>query len=173
MIHKSEYFCGNKISEYGLKNNRVDYRTFSKAFDAVASFDSEELFKVGDFEPYNTNDTYYQDSEGNYYNYDEAEEKKEELENRLTELENMEDLNEEQEAEKEKIENDLTALEETCYRDIYTWLIVSHNAVDLLEEAGEVIYYSNLLDMYLWGVDHCGTAWDYVLTNIKVELDKD
>ena len=30
-----EYFFGNKISEYGLKYNRVDYATLAKAFDAV------------------------------------------------------------------------------------------------------------------------------------------
>ena len=30
-----EYFCGNKISEYGLENGFVDYATFAKAFDAV------------------------------------------------------------------------------------------------------------------------------------------
>ena len=34
-VHKSEYFYGEKISDYGLKNGRVDYRTLSQAFDAV------------------------------------------------------------------------------------------------------------------------------------------
>ena len=35
MTLHSNYFCGNKISEYGIKNNRVDYATLAKAFDAV------------------------------------------------------------------------------------------------------------------------------------------
>ena len=35
MIWTSEYFYGNKISDYGLKNGYVDYRTLAKAFDAV------------------------------------------------------------------------------------------------------------------------------------------
>ena len=34
-IWKSEYFCGNKVSEYGLKNGYIDYRTLAKSFDAV------------------------------------------------------------------------------------------------------------------------------------------
>lgn len=171
MTIKSNYFCGNKVSEYGIEHNRVDYRTLAKAFDGVADFDSDELFKIGNFEPYNSNDSYYEDSEGNIYTYEEAEQEKEELENKLTELEDLEELTPEQEQEKEEIERNLEELEEPHYKDIFTWLIVSHNAVDLLEEAGEVVYYSNLLDMYLWGIDHCGTAWDYVLTNIKIEKE--
>jgi hypothetical protein len=27
--------------------------------------------------------------------------------------------------------------------------------------------------MYIWGVTHYGTSWDYVLTDIKIELDED
>lgn len=33
--HYSEYFCGNKISDYGLRNGYIDYRTFANAFDCV------------------------------------------------------------------------------------------------------------------------------------------
>lgn len=34
-IWHSKYFCGNKVSEYGLENKRVDYATLAKSFDAV------------------------------------------------------------------------------------------------------------------------------------------
>jgi predicted nuclease with TOPRIM domain len=34
-IHKSEYFCGNKVSDYGIEHGYVDYRTLAQAFDAV------------------------------------------------------------------------------------------------------------------------------------------
>ena len=34
-VHKSPYFYGNKISDYGLEHGYVDYATLSKAFDAV------------------------------------------------------------------------------------------------------------------------------------------
>lgn len=41
---KSTYFCGNKISEYGIQNKRLDYHTLSKAFDAVLVNDITKLF---------------------------------------------------------------------------------------------------------------------------------
>ena len=43
-VHKSPYFYGNKISDYGLKNGYVDYATLSKAFDAVLVNDITKLF---------------------------------------------------------------------------------------------------------------------------------
>ena len=52
-------------------------------------------------------------------------------------------------------------------RDIFQWYIVSD--IHLLQEAGELVLYSEALDCYIWGVDHWGTSWDYVLTNIKLE----
>lgn len=38
-----------------------------------------------------------------------------------------------------------------------------------LEQAGELVLYSDLLDCYVWCIDHWGTAWDYVLSNLCVE----
>ena len=55
------------------------------------------------------------------------------------------------------------------YYDIYQWYIVSDNGASILQEAGEIVYYNEALDMYLWGVTHYGTAWSYVLTNIKID----
>lgn len=58
--------------------------------------------------------------------------------------------------------------EEECFPEIFQWYIVSDNAVQILEEAGEIVFFNPDLDMYLWGVTHWGTGWDYVLTNIKI-----
>ena len=58
------------------------------------------------------------------------------------------------------------------YTEIYQYYIVSDNAVPILEEAEEIVYYNEELDMYVWGVTHWGTSWDYVLTNIKLELNE-
>lgn len=33
-IHKSKYFYGQKISDYGLKHGYIDYATLARAFDA-------------------------------------------------------------------------------------------------------------------------------------------
>lgn len=38
------YFCGNEISPYGQKHNRLDYATFAKAFDAVLN---NNIFSMG------------------------------------------------------------------------------------------------------------------------------
>ena len=38
-----------------------------------------------------------------------------------------------------------------------------------LEQAGELVLYSEKLDCYVWCVDHWGTAWDYVLSNLCVD----
>lgn len=55
--------------------------------------------------------------------------------------------------------------------EIFQWYIVDDNGATILQEVGEIVYYNDELDMYVWGVTHCGTHWNYVLTNIKIELD--
>ena len=44
----SKYFYGNRISEYGLKNGYVDYRTLSQAFDAVLNNDIMHVTEAAD-----------------------------------------------------------------------------------------------------------------------------
>ena len=61
--------------------------------------------------------------------------------------------------------------EEERYTDIYQYYIVDDNGAEILKKAGEIVYYNAALDMYLWGVTHYGTSWDYVLTDIKLELE--
>ena len=56
--------------------------------------------------------------------------------------------------------------EETdTYAEIFQNYIVDEAGAEILQEAGEIVYYNEALDMYIWGVTHYGTAWDYVLTN--------
>ena len=57
--------------------------------------------------------------------------------------------------------------------EVFQWYIVDDNGARILEEVGEIVYYNEELDMYLWGVTHFGTSWDYVLTDVKLELDKE
>lgn len=42
--HKSEYFYGNKISNYGLEHGFVDYATLSKSFEGILCNDITRLF---------------------------------------------------------------------------------------------------------------------------------
>lgn len=55
--------------------------------------------------------------------------------------------------------------------EIFQYYIVDDNGAEILQEADEIVYYNEELDMYLWGVTHYGTGWDYVLTNIKIERE--
>lgn len=32
----------------------------------------------------------------------------------------------------------------------------------------EIVFYNEKLDMYIWGITHYGTSWDYVLTDIRL-----
>lgn len=55
------------------------------------------------------------------------------------------------------------------YYDIYQWYIVGDSGYrDLARLTDEIVYYNEQLDLYLWGVTHFGTAWSYVLTDIKL-----
>lgn len=55
------------------------------------------------------------------------------------------------------------------YTDVFQYYIVPEWTIDeIFSDTDEIIYYCEELDIYLWGVTHCGTAWDYVLTDIKI-----
>ena len=123
-MENKQYFYGNEISEYGVKNNRVDYRTLAKTFDAVLCNDITKLF-------YSTINNEYNE----------------------VELYNGSDYDE---------DND-------CYEDIYQYYIISSYGAGILERyTNEIVYYLPSIDIYVWGVTHFGTSWDYVLTDIKI-----
>lgn len=55
--------------------------------------------------------------------------------------------------------------------DIFQYFIITDSGYEFLEEYApeEIIFYDDELDLYVWGITHWGTGWDYVFTNIKVE----
>lgn len=54
--------------------------------------------------------------------------------------------------------------------DVYQTYIISERGCDFLSRhTDEIVYYCEELDIYLWGIAHFGTSWDYVLTNIKLK----
>jgi cell division septum initiation protein DivIVA len=63
--------------------------------------------------------------------------------------------------------DELTEAQETT-PEIFQYYIVSNNGAEILKDAGEIVFYNDVLDMYVWGVTHWGTSWDYVLTDIKI-----
>lgn len=61
---------------------------------------------------------------------------------------------------------------EDDYPEICQYYIISKTGYEILTSyTDEIIYYNDELNMYVWGVTHFGTSWDYVLTDIKLELD--
>ena len=169
---KGNYFYGNEVSDYGKQNNRVDYRTLAKAFCHV---DAGQLMEVhpdycdgAEWEVVNGNGYFYEDYDENEYNYQEAQERIEELNKELEELEELDELTEEQEERKDDIERDIELLEQTKFREFYHYLIIDNNGAEILKNwTDEYVIYNEKLDLYVWGIDHCGTSWDYVLTQIK------
>lgn len=177
-----KYFYGNEISEYGQQHGRVDYRTFAKAFDAVLNNDimqQTEAVGLGYWEPTGGSMEYYEDSDGNRYTYDEAQEKIDELREQADELEESItlDMSEDEESairsKIDEIESEINELEDEHCDEIFQWYIIDDNGARICEEFGEIVYYNETLDMYLWGVTHYGTSWDYVLTDIPCSRKED
>lgn len=160
-MKEQKYYYGNAISEYGLENGRVDYATLAKAFDAVLNNDIMNLtYDIGSWEQVS----------GIIDNTDEIEE----LEEKRDELEEENENNPSQIIENEinEINEQIEELEneQDEGQEVFQWFIVDDWGARLLQqETNEIVYYNEKLDMYLWGVTHYGTSWDYVLTNIKID----
>lgn len=55
--------------------------------------------------------------------------------------------------------------------EIYQYYIISDSGAQFLtEHTDEIVFYNEKLDLYLWGITHFGTSWDYVLTDIKLRI---
>lgn len=55
------------------------------------------------------------------------------------------------------------------YLEVYQYYIISYGGYAFLRDyTDELVYYHEQLNMYLWGITHFGTSWDYVLTDIKL-----
>lgn len=47
--------------------------------------------------------------------------------------------------------------------------IITRHGYDILKRyTDELVFYNDTLEMYIWGITHFGTSWDYVLTDIKL-----
>lgn len=162
---KSEYFYGNKISDYGIENGRVDYRTLAKAFDCVLN---NNIIDITGWENWSQVSGGIDNSE----EIEELREQAEELEDTIT-VDTDDEYDTEVMERVRELEDQIADLEEEQERqpDIFQYYIVSDNALTILEEADEIVWYNSELDMYVWGITHYGTAWDYVLTNIRIEKE--
>lgn len=56
------------------------------------------------------------------------------------------------------------------YKDFFQFFAVSEYGAEILKRhTDETVYYISALDLYIWCIDHYGTSWDYVLTDIKTK----
>lgn len=166
-----------------MKNGYVDYRTLARAFDAVLNNDimsKTEAAGVG----------YWEQESGFVDNSEELEELENKISSLFLEVETLEEITEERkngisenfndslsknltakkeeleelEEKKEELEN-----EQDYQPEIFQFYIVSDPGAEILKEFNEIVFYNSEIDVYLWGVTHWGTSWDYVLTDIKID----
>ena len=165
-VWNSNYFCGNEISEYGKEHGFVDYATLAKAFDCVLNNEIiPKTQEIGYWETYNGSEYFYEDNDGNRYDEKSKEERIDELKEQLEKMEEESDEYSELEQQIDELEN-----MDPIYYDIYQYYIISESGASILKDyTDEIVWYNEELDMYVWGVTHYGTAWDYVLTDIKIE----
>lgn len=161
METEQKYYHGNPISEYGLQNGRVDYATLSKCFDAVLNNDIMNLtYDIGSWDQVSGTIDNSDEIEELEEKRDELEEENENSPSQILENE-IDEINE----QIEELEN-----EQNEEPEVFQWFIVDGCGARLLQqETDEIVYYNEMLDMYLWGVTHYGTSWNYVLTNIKID----
>lgn len=172
MFVHGKYFYGNEISSYGQEHGYVDYATLAKAFDAVLNNDIiPKTMEVG----------YWEQESGMVDHTEEIEALQEEIDSIQYDIDEMIDTDEsfedsgkhlEMKNKMEELQEQIEELEEEQdYGDeIYQYYIVSDNGARILKEINEIVFYNEELDMYVWGVTHCGTSWDYVLTDIKCNV---
>lgn len=148
------HFYGNEASDYGKEQGYVDYRTFSKAFDAVMNNSiMQELESAGYyFEPVQDGSSDYSD----------------EIDELRAQAENLRNLAK----EKQDRADDLEAEQEPP--EIFQFFIVDDAGAEIIQEwTDDPLFYCSALDMYIWGVTHWGTSWDYVLTDIRLNAGEE
>lgn len=175
-MKEQKYFYGNKISEYGMEHGYVDYACLAKAFDAVLNNEiMQKTYDIGYWEQESGFIDYSEEKEKLQVQIEELKSELEELDEKvsvihLDELHFVQDEYKQIENEIEKLESEIeemTELEENP-PEIYQYYIVSDYGARILKDCNEIVFYNEELDMYIWGVTHYGTSWDYVLTNIKI-----
>lgn len=167
-------FCGNEASDYAKENGYLDYATFAKAFDAVLNNDiMHKTIEIG----------YWEQKNDFIYNSDEIKElieREEELESILSDMINEDKENTE---EYQKIEEEYNNViekieelqeEEENQQEIFQYFIVSDNGAEIIKQyTNDPLFYNEELDIYVWGITHYGTGWDYVLTDVKLNCGEE
>ena len=172
---EKHYFYGHEISDYGVENGYVDYRTLASCFDCILNNDiMQKTYDIG----------YWEQIHG----FIDNSEKIQENENKINSLEDVKDwlkdkyetatnknlidkLIDRADNKQNELQDDNNELEreQDEQPEIFQYYIIDDNGADILKrETNEILFYNDELDMYIWGVTHWGTSWDYVLTDINI-----
>lgn len=179
MVVKSKWFYGHEVSPYGQEKGYVDYKTFAQAFDAVMCNDiMQKTDSVGL--------GFWEQISGFVDNSEEIEELATQIDEIIAQRkelslsingDNMREVYvkiEELDNKKSKLITELADLEyrQEYQPEVFQWFITNEQGAEILKEAEEIVFYNEVLDLYLWGVTHWGTSWDYVLTDIRIVPDE-
>lgn len=166
-------FCGDEASDYAKEQGYLDYATFAKAFDAVLNNSiMENTCEIG----------FWEQENGIIDNSEEVDALKEEIadiENRLEfltdeEIEEAQKLQEEINSIQEQIEELEEEQERSYNQEIFQYYIVSDQGAEMIKQYTEdPLFYNETLDMYVWGITYYGTAWGYVLTDVKLNCKEE
>lgn len=178
MEKQKHYFYGHEVSDYGVENGYVDYRTLASCFDCILNNDiMQKTYDIG----------YWEQIQGFIDNSDAIQEKQnkiDKLEDVKSYLQDKIDSSDDDDKKLlydrliEKADDKQDVLQDEIYnleheeddREIFQYYIVDDNGADILKrETNEILFYNDELDMYIWGVTHWGTSWDYVLTDINIK----
>lgn len=159
-------FYGEEVSPYGLERGYIDYRCLAKCVDSIVLCnDIVNLF--------------YSDINGQYVEPEQENgfiDNTKLIEELQEQIENIDGSTEEGAEKIKELEEEIEELEreENEPPEVYQWYIISYNGADFLKRfTDEIVYYIPVLDIYVWGVTHWGTSWDYVLTDIEIEEDSE
>lgn len=62
--------------------------------------------------------------------------------------------------------------ENEYYEDVFRYIMISRVGAEILARwTDEIVWYNEDTNSYVWGITHCGTSWDYVLTDIEIERE--
>ena len=164
-----EYFYGEKISDYGIKSGYVDYRCFTKNLNMVLNNDIMTTLENNGyyFEPVN-----YPDFS------DEINELQDKINDLLSKIDELHKNNTPSENEIDNIYAEIDELQENIndyenynYPEIFQYFIVDDNAAEIIKDyTNDPLFYCESLDVYIYGITHFGTSWDYVLTDIPCNV---
>ena len=63
--------------------------------------------------------------------------------------------------------------DEAEFLEIFQYYLFNERDLSLIKELNAPVFYCAELDLYILGVTHFGTSWDYVLTDVNLVENKE